>query len=148
MSELTAEPDAAVEGPVRSGGCLCGAIRYTVAGEPDYPHTCSCPHCQTRGGGPVQWWVGFRLDGVTWTGAGEPTWFDTWPGQTKRGFCAVCGTNVAALDYGDSETFMGFNVPTLDDPSDPALIPINQSCRDSAVPWLNQVPDAKCATAG
>lgn len=147
MSELAAEPGTAVNAEVRAGGCLCGAVRFTVAGEPDYPHTCSCRHCQTRGGGPEQWWVSFPLEGVTWTGTEELTWYDTWPGKTKRGFCPVCGTHVAALDYGDDE-FMGFNVPALDDPGDPALVPVNQSCRDSAVPWLSQVPDTQRASTG
>ncbi|PKT67903.1 GFA family protein, partial [Streptomyces populi] len=42
---------AAVQG--RSGGCLCGRIRFTVKGKAVYPHTCSCSHCKKLGGGPM-----------------------------------------------------------------------------------------------
>ncbi|SCF23943.1 Uncharacterized conserved protein [Micromonospora haikouensis] len=126
----------------RTGGCLCGKIRFTVSGEPDYPHVCSCRHCQKRAGGPIQSWVSFPLKGLNWTGeADEPTWFDTFPGETKRGFCATCGSSVAAFDYGD--THIGINLTAFDDQDDPLLVPVNQSFRGDAVTWLPQVPDTQ-----
>ncbi len=73
----------------RTGGCLCGRIRFTTRGPAVFAHTCACPHCQKLGGTPVMWWVGFET--VTWTGeAGEPTWYETFPGEAKRGFCPTC----------------------------------------------------------
>lgn len=142
-------PTLADSGEVRTGGCLCGRIRFTAAGAPDYPHTCSCKHCQKRGGAPMMSWVSFALDAFTWTGdGGEPTWYDTFPGKTRRGFCPVCGTHVAAFDYGD--TWMGVNLPALDDPAGPDLVPVNQSFRGDAVHWLGQIParEEDPATAG
>lgn len=127
---------------IRSGGCLCKAIRFTVSGEPDYPHTCSCPHCQIRGGGPMQSWVSFPKDTLTWTGTAELKWFETFPGETKRGWCPECGSHIAAIDDGD-DVWIGINTTALDDSNDPALVPINQSFRGNAVPWLNQVPDTQ-----
>ncbi|WP_455772229.1 GFA family protein [Streptomyces lydicus] len=35
-----------------SDGCLCRRIRFTITGEADYPHTCSCTHCQRAVGRP------------------------------------------------------------------------------------------------
>ncbi|WP_439956514.1 GFA family protein [Nocardia nova] len=29
-----------------NGGCHCGTIRFSATGEPDFPHLCSCEHCQ------------------------------------------------------------------------------------------------------
>lgn len=130
----------------RTGGCLCTKIRFSVTGAPDYPHVCSCTHCQKRAGGPLQSWVGFPLDGLRWTGdGGEPTWYDTFPGQTKRGFCATCGSHVAALDYGD--TTIGINLTALDDQTGTDLAPVNQSFRGDAVAWLAQVPDTQHSSA-
>lgn len=127
---------------VHAGGCLCGRIRFTVTGTPDYPHTCSCPHCQKLGGGPMMAWVSFPSAGLSWTGdGGAPTWFDTYPGETARAFCPCCGSSIAARDYGD--TTIGITISALDHPSDPRLIPVNQSCRDTAVSWLPQVPDTQ-----
>ncbi|MBB5915682.1 hypothetical protein BJY24_004594 [Nocardia transvalensis] len=34
-----------------NGGCLCGNIRFSATGDPDFPHLCSCEHCQKRGVG-------------------------------------------------------------------------------------------------
>lgn len=129
----------------RTGGCLCGKIRFSVTGTPDYPHVCSCLHCQKRAGGPMQSWVGFPLDGLSWTGeGGEPTWYDTFPGQTKRGFCPVCGSHLAAFDYGD--TTIGINLSALDDQDGDDLVPVNQSFRGDAVAWLPQVPYTQHST--
>ncbi|MFF4450149.1 GFA family protein [Streptomyces sp. NPDC001502] len=133
----------------RSGGCHkdCGRIRFEAKGGPDYPHTCSCRDCKKRGGAPMMSWVAFPLDGFEWTGeGGEPTWYDTYPGKTKRGFCANCGTHIAAYDYGD--TWMGVNIPALDEPDGEGLTPVNQSCRGEAVPWLGQVADTQHNTTG
>jgi hypothetical protein len=140
MSETTAETQA------RVGGCLCGKIRFTVTGEPDYPHVCSCIHCQKRAGGPMQSWVGFPLAGLRWTGGGEPTWYDTFASETKRGFCPTCGSHVAAFDYGD--TTIGINLSALDDQDDPRFVRVNQCFRGNAVAWLSQVPDTQRSTVG
>ncbi|WP_324605330.1 GFA family protein [Streptomyces sp. NRRL S-237] len=62
-----------------------------------WPHTCACRDCQKLGGTPVMWRVGFAR--VSWTGeGGEPTWYETFPGEAKRGFCPTCGSRVAAID--------------------------------------------------
>jgi hypothetical protein len=124
----------------RAGGCLCGKIRFTVTGEPDYPHTCSCLHCQKLGGGPMMSWVSFPLDGLAWTGeGGEPSWYYTFVGETKRGFCPACGSQLCALDDGGNS--IAITLSALDDAAD--LIPVNQSFRDDAVSWLPQVPDSR-----
>ncbi|MFD8978565.1 GFA family protein [Streptomyces sp. NPDC059564] len=132
---------------VRSGGCLCGKIRFTVTGPVDDPHVCNCEHCAKRSGAPFQWWVGFPMDGLKWTGEGEPTWYDTHPGKTARGFCGGCGTHLAARDYGD-DTIIGFLATALDDyGTDPALAPTNLNRVAEAAPWLAQC-DTRPATAG
>jgi hypothetical protein len=139
--------DTAVTPEVHTGGCLCGKIRFAVTGEPDYPHVCSCTHCQKRAGGPLQSWVSFPLDGLAWMGeGGEPTWYDTFKDETTRGFCPTCGSHVAALDYGDDT--IGINLSALDHQDDPRLVPVNQSFRSDAVSWLPQVPDTQHLSVG
>ncbi|MFD0355630.1 hypothetical protein ACFVHW_18135 [Streptomyces sp. NPDC127110] len=60
------------------------------------------------------WWVGFAT--VSWTGeGGEPTWYETFPGEAKRGFCPTCGSRVAAIDSDIPE--IGINVTALDETS-------------------------------
>ncbi|MGW7439858.1 NUDIX domain-containing protein [Streptomyces sp. NPDC054849] len=123
----------------RTGGCLCRTIQFTVTGPPDYPHTCSCGHCQGLSGGPMMSWVSFPLDGLTWHGGGgEPSWHHTWP-DSKRGFCPRCGSQLCALD--DGATSIAITLSALGNPPD--LVPVNQSCRDTAVSWLPPLPDTR-----
>ncbi|MEU3910801.1 hypothetical protein [Streptomyces sp. NPDC029721] len=69
----------------RAGGCQCGKLQFTVTGEPDYPHTCSCGHCQALSGGPLMSWVSFPLAGLKWTGAGGvPAWHYTRPDSRRQ----------------------------------------------------------------
>ncbi|MFD5920688.1 GFA family protein [Kitasatospora sp. NPDC058201] len=123
----------------RSGGCLCGRIRFTVTGPVDDPHVCNCRDCAKRSGAPFQWWVGFPTVGLEWTGeGGEPTWYDTYPGETSRGFCGTCGSHIAARDYGD-DTMIGILATALDDyGTDPELAPTNLNRVAEAADWLAQ----------
>jgi hypothetical protein len=34
----------------RQGGCLCGAVRYVLKGEPQAAAICHCTHCQKQSG--------------------------------------------------------------------------------------------------
>ncbi|MFD6294238.1 GFA family protein [Streptomyces sp. NPDC060235] len=113
----------------RTGGCLCDRIRFTAQGPAGFPHTCTCRHCQELCGTPVMWWVGFAT--VTWAGeGGEPTWYVTFLGEAKRGFCPTCGSRVAAIDSDIPD--IGINV-ALDDSSGEELVPIHASFHDNAV---------------
>lgn len=84
------------------------------------------------------------LKGLRWEG--KPTWFDTFPDETKRGFCAICGSSVAAIDHGD--TLIDINTAALDNQDDPRLVPVNQSFRNHAVPWLPQIPNTQPTSVG
>ncbi|MEU3904099.1 GFA family protein [Streptomyces goshikiensis] len=123
----------------RTGRCQCGDIRFEVGGEADYVHLCSCVDCQSLSGGPVMSWVSFPLDALKWTGAGgEPNWHNTWP-DSRRGFCPKCGSQLCALD--DGANTIAVTLSALGNPAD--LVPVNQSHRENAVPWLTPVPDTR-----
>lgn len=142
---MNATPDIVAAAQERSGACLCGRIRFTVRGKAVYPHTCSCPHCQKLGGGPMMWWAGFAPEDVTWSGD-ELTWFETFEGKAKRAFCVTCGSRLAAIDIDVPE--IGIVVTALNDTTGPDLVPVNQSFRQSAVAWLDQVPDTQHTNVG
>lgn len=79
-----------------SGGCLCGAVRYTVRAEPLTLYACHCTDCQRRTGGA------FALSMVVPRGAvslekGEPVDYRVTmdDGRIKTGkTCTVCGVRL------------------------------------------------------
>ena len=75
------------------GGCLCGALRYRIDGEPRVVSHCHCGLCRRVSGAPFVTWLTVRKDRVTVTG--EPVWYASseW---ARRGFCSACGTHVLA----------------------------------------------------
>ncbi|MGW0605882.1 GFA family protein [Streptomyces sp. NPDC002640] len=133
MSGDASLPSAAGAGQLRrTGRCLCADITYQVTGVPYDPHLCSCPHETRISGGPAVLWVGFRRDGLRWTGpGGEPAWYASWP-TLRRGFCPRCGTHlISVADDSDLVMVTGFS---LDDRT--GIAPVGHSFRDDAPPWM------------
>ena len=80
------------------GGCLCGAIRYSVHEPPAYQLLCLCTDCQAVGGGfgtgsMVVPATSIRMEQGTLTTFIKPD-----RPNLKRQFCATCGTQVLATN--------------------------------------------------
>ena len=121
-------------GPVLTGGCQCGAVRYRVEGTPEFPHLCHCRMCQKAAGNyfmPLAFAPG---DTLTLT-RGEPAWFQS-SAPVRRGFCARCGTPLF-FDTLQSDG-LGFTLGSLDDPA--ALPPGTNDAFASSVPFFHDLP--------
>ncbi len=75
---------------VRSGGCLCGAVRYGVRGAMRDVVACHCMQCRRSSGHHVAA-TGAARDDVKIDG--EVRWYTSSP-EARRGFCPVCGSNL------------------------------------------------------
>ena len=98
----------------RSGGYLCGAIRYDVDGEPQHVALCHCSDCRRSAGAPMVSWAAFTADALTVT-QGQPITFNS-SGAAMRSFCGTCGTG---LFYRNADMLPGIvdiQSVTLDDP--------------------------------
>ena len=76
--------------PRQTGGCLCGAVRYRVAGPLRDIVACHCWRCRHASGHFAAATAALRED---LTIEGEVAWYDSSPG-VRRGFCPVCGSNL------------------------------------------------------
>lgn len=94
------------------GGCMCGAIRYQVAGPQNYAGICHCDDCRRATGGAYVPWFGVAPDKFTVT-RGVIAEHESSPG-TRRGFCSKCGTSLTF--GGDSWNDIAITIASLDDP--------------------------------
>ncbi len=95
------------------GGCLCGAIRYRVSGQPLSSSICHCPSCRRASGAPAVAWFVVPLACFEWL-RGEPTTFAS-SAPVIRQFCAQCGSQIA-YRHEDNPTLIELTTATLDDP--------------------------------
>ena len=75
---------------MHNGSCLCGAVRFEVAGELHAPDACHCSQCRRQSG---HYWASTNVprNALTLHGAEKVTWFQS-SEKVRRGFCSICGS--------------------------------------------------------
>src|SRR5262245_40219689 len=76
----------------RTGGCLCGDVRFRLVGAPYRVDYCHCYSCRKHTGAPVAAFADCRA-GVVEFMNGAPALYESSPG-VRRGFCARCGSTL------------------------------------------------------
>ncbi|MGR9092661.1 MAG: GFA family protein, partial [Gammaproteobacteria bacterium] len=73
------------------GSCLCGAVKYTVAGEPLLMENCHCSMCRKAHGGAYTTFLKIaRKDFAISAGDGHIVAYRSSP-EVTRSFCRECG---------------------------------------------------------
>jgi len=73
------------------GGCFCGAVQFTVTGEPAAMGYCHCESCRMWSAGPVNAFTLWRPDALRITrGASEINSYAK-TDRSHRKWCRVCG---------------------------------------------------------
>ena len=75
-----------MEAGIRTGGCLCGAVRYSVRGEPVHVVRCHCASCRKESGSAFTVFAHWPADAFELRG--ELSSYD------RRGFCPRCGSRI------------------------------------------------------
>jgi hypothetical protein len=113
------------------GGCLCGAVRYRVSGEPYHLTHCHCTMCRRASGAPFVTWFSAPSAGFLVT-PGELVHYRSSPGAV-RSFCGRCGTQLTfQRDDGVSE--IDITVCSLDAPE--TLAPEDHTYVRSRLRWV------------
>ena len=75
-----------------TGGCLCGAVSFTVEGELPGPDACHCRMCRKHSG-HVFASTDVEKARLIISGEDKLAWYDSsqW---ARRGFCATCGSSL------------------------------------------------------
>ncbi|QIG54568.1 GFA family protein [Altererythrobacter sp. BO-6] len=126
----------------RSGGCLCGAVRYEVAWPPLGVSACHCTHCQKQSGSALSVIARVPREALKMTGV-LTDFHDTAEsgGSVIRRFCAKCGSPlISEIPQGQSAAFLFIKTGTLDDTS--GASPTSHWWTSSAQEWFNFPDDA------
>jgi hypothetical protein len=122
-----------------SGGCQCGAVRFSTTELIDNAHICHCRMCQKAVGNYFAALVSTPKSELKWT-RGAPSRFRS-SGDVDRGFCNQCGTPLF-FDPIHSDD-IGLCIGALDSPHN--VKPISQDSIESRMPWFSElveVPDS------
>ncbi|URW76293.1 GFA family protein [Sphingomonas donggukensis] len=95
-----------------TGGCFCGAKRYTATVADDDAYLCHCRMCQRISGNVSLAFKGMKQADVCWQTS--PDYFESSP-IARRGHCATCGTTLT-FEFPDSDT-MDLTVASSDEPA-------------------------------
>lgn len=100
-----------------TGGCACGAVRYTIAGEPIFMNDCHCRDCQQRSGtghGSYLTFPGRSQVSIDGQAASWDIVADS--GKVKtHAFCPRCGSPVY-LTFAAMPDLFTVHAASLDDP--------------------------------
>jgi hypothetical protein len=114
---------------MRTGGCLCGAVRYTLEGEPFHVGRCHCGDCRKESGSTYTIYGQWPIDDFSVEGE--------YASYEGRCFCPRCGSSLFSLFETAAEVRLG----TLDD-APFELRPEAEVWIKRREPWLPEVDGA------
>jgi len=98
---------------VRTGGCLCGAVRYEAIGALRDVVVCHCRMCR-KAHGHIGAYTASARDALRLVEARGLKWYRS-SAQALRGFCSECGATL--FWEGDGRDTMSIAAGTLDEPT-------------------------------
>ena len=124
---------------VRTGGCLCGAVRYEAGGEPLFSLQCHCRDCQRASGAAHVSAVRLPSAEFRITKGTPKTYIakSDAGNDISRVFCGECGTPLY-VQVSTRPDMVGLRVTTFDDPS--FFKPEANIFTKSAQPWDHMDP--------
>ena len=98
-----------------TGGCLCGAVRYRLAGAPFDGGWCHCRTCQLNSGSPAMAFASVKVGDYLVVEGAERVRTVASSDFGHRAFCGECGTPLYMRVNHQPET-VDFSLATLDEP--------------------------------
>ncbi|MBE7204469.1 MAG: GFA family protein [Parafilimonas terrae] len=122
---------------VHEGGCLCGALRFLVAGDPVAVSICHCENCRKNSGSAFS--VNAIFAGRVLELAGTPAVYED-VGETgnvvRRLFCGRCGTPIESQSVYSVPGYTVIKAGAFDDPA--RFVPDSEVYCGQALPWVLQ----------
>ena len=133
---------------VHTGGCVCGAVRYRVTGQPAFGVVCHCRFCQRRLASAFAVVAQFEEKNVAFT-QGDLREYKHRSDESGRwirtGFCPVCGTTLTHT----GEARPGMRAIAAGTFDDPAWFEIDRHIwMKSKLPWVAVPEGVTCYERG
>lgn len=114
-----------------TGGCHCGAIRYSAEGEAITHALCHCVDCRRHAGAPMVGWTMYPENAVKVTKGASKVYQSS---EHGRRFCPECGTGLFYVNQQMLPGIIDIQSATYDDPGAvPAQAHIQVADR---IPWM------------
>ncbi len=117
-----------------SGGCQCGAVRYSAEVRFETAHICHCRMCQKAAGNYFMPLANAPLFTFEWT-RGAPSYFNS-SDLVRRGFCQQCGTPLT-FETIEGVSHLNITLGSLDNPEE--AMPATQCGTESRMSWFNKL---------
>ena len=114
------------------GGCLCGSVRYEIAGELQQVVHCHCTMCRRHSGAAFLTYAACRAEDLRLI-AQPPAPYPSSQGAT-RGHCGRCGSPVTFTSDSDTAT-VWLTLGSFDEPE--RVHPREHWFIASRLPWLH-----------
>ena len=114
-----------------TGGCLCGAVRFTVERTHLGAVNCYCGMCRRALGNLFGTWVILKRKDLRFL-TREPDWFQS-SDRVRRGFCKTCGSPVVYRSV--DKDFDAVWIGTLDEVT--AYKPRAHYHTENKIPWVD-----------
>jgi hypothetical protein len=109
---------------VREGGCACGAVRYSVQGQPRIVGICHCTTCRKETGSAFSSYADWPASSFQYRGE-----IKTYNG---RSFCPACGSRLFNL----SDNTVSVRIGSLDEAPTTDIAPIEEIWVKRREHWL------------
>jgi hypothetical protein len=125
---------------MHTGSCLCGAVRFEVAGDLGPIQLCHCSQCRRASGAAFAANMPVRAADVrVVSGEASLKSFESSPGKARL-FCADCGSPIISRSAGDPG-MVRVRAGTLDEPVDaPLAFHFHVASKASWMPITDDLP--------
>ena len=125
-----------------TGGCLCGAVRFSVEPPTLFCCHCHCAWCRRAHGAAFVTWFGARDDAFSVTGDAL-RWYRS-SEKSQRGFCSTCGTTMffrSTLAPNETHVALACADEPIERGSTPLPAPSLHIFYEAHAPWLALTDD-------
>lgn len=117
-----------------NGSCLCGGVKFVIAGALSGALNCHCSMCRKAHGAAFRSRARVSAADFRWVqGEDLVNYYESSPG-THRGFCRVCGSPLVSR-FDDYPSQYGLPLGALDD--DPGVKPTRHVFVAHKAPWFD-----------